>query len=45
MTKRYEALEKRRILEVEGFKTDIKILRQRLKDLEQILYKVIADSE
>ena len=45
MTKRYEALENRRILEVEGFKTDIKILRQRLKDLEQILYKVIANSE
>lgn len=45
MTRRYEALENRRILEVEGFKTDIKILRQKLKDLEQILYKVIADSE
>uniref|UniRef100_A0A8P0SV18 Coiled-coil domain containing 77 n=2 Tax=Canis lupus familiaris TaxID=9615 RepID=A0A8P0SV18_CANLF len=40
MTRRYEALENRRILEVEGFKTDIKILRQKLKDLEQILYKV-----
>ena len=45
MTRRYEALENRRILEVEGFKTDIKILRQKLKDLEQILYKVIADPE
>lgn len=41
MTKRYEALEQRRILEVEGFKTDIKVLRQRLKDLEQMLYKVL----
>ena len=41
MTKRYEALETRRVLEVEGFKTDIKILRQKLKDVEQILYKVI----
>ncbi|XP_040594475.1 coiled-coil domain-containing protein 77 isoform X2 [Mesocricetus auratus] len=39
MTKRYEALEHRRILEVEGFKTDIKVLRQKLKDLEQMLYK------
>lgn len=45
MTKRYEALENRRILEVEGFKTDIKVLRQKLKDLEQMLYKVIADPE
>ena len=41
MTKRYEALETRRVLEVEGFKTDIKILRQKLKDVEQILYKVL----
>ncbi|XP_055460193.1 coiled-coil domain-containing protein 77 isoform X2 [Psammomys obesus] len=40
MTKRYEALENRRVLEVEGFKTDIKALRQKLKDLEQMLYKV-----
>lgn len=40
MTKRYEALEHRRALEVEGFKTDIKALRQKLKDLEQMLYKV-----
>nr|KAF6494070.1 coiled-coil domain containing 77 [Rousettus aegyptiacus] len=39
MTKRYQALENRRILEVEGFKTDIKVLRQKLKDLEQMLYK------
>lgn len=45
MTRRYEALENRRILEVEGFKTDIKILRQKLKDLEQILYKVIVNPE
>lgn len=45
MTKRYEALENRRILEVEGFKTDIKVLRQKLKDLEQMLYKVIPDPE
>lgn len=45
MTKRYQALENRRILEVEGFKTDIKVLRQKMKDLEQMLYKVIADSK
>lgn len=44
MTKRYEALEKRRVLEVEGFKTDIKALKQKLKDLEQMLYKVIDRS-
>ncbi|XP_014314145.1 coiled-coil domain-containing protein 77 [Myotis lucifugus] len=44
MTKRYEALENRRILEVEGFKTDIKVLRQKLKDLEQMLYKVTVNA-
>ncbi|XP_006163281.1 coiled-coil domain-containing protein 77 [Tupaia chinensis] len=43
MTKRYEALERRRLLEVEGFKTDIKALRQRLKDLEQMLYKATVN--
>ncbi|KAL1789713.1 Coiled-coil domain-containing 77 [Sigmodon hispidus] len=44
MTKRYEALEHRRILEVEGFKTDIKVLRQKLKDLEQMLYKATVSA-
>lgn len=40
MTQRYEALEKRRVMEVEGFKTDIKHLRQKLKDVEKQLFKV-----
>ncbi|MCJ8736029.1 hypothetical protein PDJAM_G00254290 [Pangasius djambal] len=40
MTQRYEALEKRRSMEVEGFKTDIKHLRQKLKDVEKQLFKV-----
>ncbi|XP_067856053.1 coiled-coil domain-containing protein 77 isoform X1 [Heptranchias perlo] len=40
MTQRYEALEKRRGMEVEGFKNDIKLLRQRLKDVEKQLFKV-----
>ncbi|XP_041692398.1 coiled-coil domain-containing protein 77 [Coregonus clupeaformis] len=40
MTQRYEALEKRRAIEVEGFKTDIKYLRQKLKDVEKQLFKV-----
>ncbi len=40
MNQRYEDLERRRNLEVEGFKTDIKHLRQRLKELEKHLYKV-----
>ena len=44
MNQRYEALEKRRNLEVEGFKTDIKTLRARLKDVEKQLYKVSAPS-
>lgn len=40
MKKRYDSLEKRRGLEVEGFKNDIKILRARLKDVEKQLFKV-----
>ncbi|XP_057185699.1 coiled-coil domain-containing protein 77 isoform X2 [Triplophysa rosa] len=40
MTQRYEALEKRRALEVEGFKTDIKHLRQKVKDVEKLLFKL-----
>ncbi|NXJ59686.1 CCD77 protein, partial [Rostratula benghalensis] len=40
VTQRYEALEKRRNMEVEGFKNDIKQLRQRLKDVENQLFKV-----
>ncbi|XP_012822290.1 coiled-coil domain-containing protein 77 [Xenopus tropicalis] len=40
MTQIYEALEKRRNMEVEGYKTDIKLLRQRLKDVEKQLFKV-----
>jgi len=40
MTLRYAALEKRRGAEVEGFKTDVKNLRSKLKDVEKQLYKV-----
>ncbi|XP_078482082.1 coiled-coil domain-containing protein 77 [Ciona intestinalis] len=40
MTIRYAALEKRRSSEVEGFKTDVKNLRKRLKEVEKQLYKV-----
>ncbi|XP_075577472.1 coiled-coil domain-containing protein 77 [Pelecanus crispus] len=40
MTQRYEALEKRRNMEAEGFKNDIKQLRQKLKDVEKQLFKV-----
>ncbi|KAK7121896.1 hypothetical protein R3I93_022858 [Phoxinus phoxinus] len=40
MTQRYEALEKRRVMEVEGFKTDIKHLRQKVKDVEKHLFKL-----
>ncbi|XP_071960534.1 coiled-coil domain-containing protein 77-like [Antedon mediterranea] len=40
MNQRYQALEKRRNLEVEGFKTDVKRLRTRLKDVEKQLFKV-----
>ncbi|NWH79600.1 CCD77 protein, partial [Piaya cayana] len=40
VTQKYEALEKRRNMEVEGFKNDIKHLRQKLKDVEKQLFKV-----
>ncbi|KFW01606.1 Coiled-coil domain-containing protein 77, partial [Eurypyga helias] len=40
MTQRYESLEKRRNMEVEGFKNDIKQLRQKLKEVEKQLFKV-----
>lgn len=40
MTQRCEALEKRRSMEVEGFKNDIKLLQQKLKDVEKQIYKV-----
>ncbi|XP_038623871.1 coiled-coil domain-containing protein 77 [Tachyglossus aculeatus] len=39
MNQRYEALEKRRCMEVEGFKADIKTLRQKLKDVEKLLFQ------
>ncbi|KAM3609941.1 uncharacterized protein V6R79_022729 [Siganus canaliculatus] len=39
MYQRYEALEKRRAMEVEGFKTDLKHLRQKFKDIEKQLLK------
>lgn len=40
MTKQYEALEKRRVMEAEGFKSDLKILKQKFKDIEKQLIKV-----
>ncbi|NWV47112.1 CCD77 protein, partial [Daphoenositta chrysoptera] len=40
MTQRCEALEKRRSMEVEGFKNDIKQLQQKVKDAEKQIYKV-----
>ncbi|XP_032442286.1 coiled-coil domain-containing protein 77 isoform X2 [Xiphophorus hellerii] len=40
MTQRYEALEKRRVMEVEGFKADLKLLRQKLKDVEKQVLQV-----
>ena len=40
MNKRYEALESRRKLEIEGYKTDIRLLRRRLGEVEKQMYKV-----
>ncbi|KAJ7418012.1 Coiled-coil domain-containing protein 77 [Willisornis vidua] len=43
MTQRCEALEKRRNMEVEGFKNDVKQLQQKLKDVEKQMYKVAVN--
>ncbi|NWV42143.1 CCD77 protein, partial [Grantiella picta] len=40
MTQRCETLEKRRSMEIEGFKNDIKQLQQKLKNVEKQVYKV-----
>ncbi|NXC93077.1 CCD77 protein, partial [Certhia familiaris] len=40
MTQRCEALEKRRSMEVEGFKNDIRQLQQKLKHVEKDIYKM-----
>lgn len=40
MNDRYKELEKRRNMEIEGFKNDIKILRQKLKAVEKQFFKV-----
>lgn len=40
MNFRYENFEKRRVMEVEGFKIDIKMLRDKLKNVEKQFYKV-----
>ena len=40
MNERYKELEKRRNMEIEGFKNDIKMLRQKLKSVEKQLFKV-----
>lgn len=40
MTQRYKALEKRRAMEVEGYKTDLKNLREKFKDIEKQIIKV-----
>ena len=37
---RYEALEGRRGLEMEGFRTDVQMLRKKVHDLEKQLFKV-----
>lgn len=40
MNERYKELEKRRNMEIEGFKNDIKLLREKLKSVEKQLFKV-----
>ena len=40
MNARYESLEKRKALEIEGYKNDVRLLRQRLKEVEKQLYKL-----
>ncbi|KAL5256049.1 hypothetical protein ACHWQZ_G011309 [Mnemiopsis leidyi] len=46
MNSRYEALDSRRTLEMEGFKTDVQMLRKKVHDLEKQLFKVtLAEKE
>ena len=40
MNARYEALERRKGLEIEGYKNDVRLLRQRLKEVEKQLFKL-----
>ena len=40
MNERYKELEKRRNMEIEGFKNDIKMLREKLKSVEKQMFKV-----
>lgn len=40
MNQRYADLERRRHLELEGFQTDIKTLREKMRKVERRLYKV-----
>lgn len=40
INRRYQELERRRALEVEGFQNDLRSLRQKLRKLESQLYKV-----
>ena len=42
MNDRYKNMERRRNLEREGYRNDIKSLRSRLKELEKQLYKVLV---
>ena len=44
MKERFEDLEKRRNLEVEGFKNDAKMLRKRIKEIEHQIYKVESNA-
>lgn len=44
MTTRYEALEKRRAMEAEGFKTDLKLLKQKFKDVEKKIFKATLNT-
>lgn len=40
MSQRYQNLERRRQLEMEGYRTDISVLRKKLKEVERQLLKV-----
>lgn len=40
---RFKELERRRNMEIEGFKTDIKMLRQKLKYVEKQLFRVCEE--
>lgn len=42
---RFQDLERRRALEIEGYKTDIRMLREKMQTMEKQMYRLILESD